>query len=49
MEMSKKYGMRIILASGTLVLPGLNPHSKATLFVFAFFPKSSSCCVRYQP
>jgi hypothetical protein len=46
-EMSKKYGMRIIL--GTLVLPSLNPHPKATLFVFAFFLRSSSCCVHYQP
>jgi hypothetical protein len=46
-EMSKKYGMRIIL--GTLVLPSSNPHPKATLFVFAFFLRSSSCCVHYQP
>jgi hypothetical protein len=46
-EMSKKYGMRNIL--GTLVPPSLNLHSKATLFVFAFFLRSSSCCVHHQP
>jgi hypothetical protein len=46
-EMSKKYGMGVIL--GTLVLSSLNPHSKATLFVFAFFLRSSSSCVHYQP
>lgn len=40
-------GMCIIL--GTLVLPRSNPHSKATLFVFAFFLRSSSSCVHYQP
>jgi hypothetical protein len=46
-EMSKKYGMRIIL--GTLVPPSLNPRSKATSFVFAFFLRSSSCCAHHQP
>ena len=46
-EMSKKYGMRIILWE--LVLPSLSPHSKATLFIFGFFLKSSSCCVHHQP
>jgi len=48
-EMSQNYGMRIILVSETLVFPILNTHSKATLFVFALFLRSSSCCVRYQP
>ena len=48
-DMSRKYGMRIILASGTLALPSLNTHSKATLFVFVLFLRSSSCCVHYQP
>jgi hypothetical protein len=46
-EMSKKYGMCIILA--ILVLPSSNPHFKATLFVITFFLRSSSCCVHYQP
>ena len=48
-EMSKKYGMRIILVSETLVPPSLNTHSKATLFVFALFLRSSSSWVRCQP
>ena len=46
-EMSKKYGTGVIL--GTLVLPSLNPHPKATLFVFAFSLKSSSSCVHRLP
>ena len=46
-EMSKKHGMCVIL--GSLVLPSSNSHSKATLFVFAFFLRSSSCCVHHQP
>jgi hypothetical protein len=46
-KMSKKHGMCIILE--TLVLPSSNPHSKATLSVFAFFLRSSSCCAHYQP
>ena len=48
-EMSKEYGKRVILANGTLALPNLNPHSKATLFVSALLLGSSSCCVHYHP
>ena len=48
-EMSKKYGMPIILANGTLVRPILNPRFKATLFAFALFLRSSSCYLHYQP
>ena len=46
-EMSKKYGMGVIL--GTVVLPSLNPYPKATLFVFAFSLRSSSSCVHRLP
>ena len=45
-EMSKKYGMHIILGN---YFSALNPLFKATLFVFALFLRSSSCCVRHQP